>query len=75
MEVDVEVCVDVDGDADGDVELGWHRWRWTPFCFSADRLATSKPCGDVKSLDSAGTKCASKRAAQRLAPVVPSAWK
>ena len=36
-----------------------------PFCFSADRFATSKPCGDVKNLDSAGTKCASKRAAQR----------
>ena len=32
------------------------------FCFSADRLATRNPCGDVKSLDSAGTKCASKRA-------------
>ena len=72
LEVDVEVCVDVDGDADGDVELVWQR---DPVCFSADRLATSKPCGDVKSLDSAGTKCASKRAAQRLAPVVPSAWK
>ena len=47
-------CVfDVDGDADGDVELVWQR---DLFCFSADRLATSKPCGDVKSLDSASAQ-------------------
>ena len=29
--------------------------------FSADRLVTYVPCGDVKSFDAAGTDCASKR--------------
>ena len=67
LEVDVEECVDVDvdADADGAVELGWQRWRWTLFVFSADQLAISKPCGDVKSLDSADSKCVRKRAAPR----------
>ena len=40
--VDVEVCVDVDGDADGDVELGWRRWRWTPFSDAAGTECASK---------------------------------
>ena len=49
LEVDVEVCVDVDGDADGDVGAGLAEVEMDTFCFSADRLATSKLCGDVKS--------------------------